>query len=81
MIHLKGEQIPSGSHHIHVGSLDGCGEDNEALQREPPEHWAEEEIIPHSNVPISQKRVNHIKETRRQEEWGSKGTLKRMKSY
>ena len=55
MIHPKGEQIPAGSHYIRVGGLDGCGEDNEALQREPPEHWAEE-ISLHSDLPIDQKR-------------------------
>lgn len=59
--------------------MDGYGEDNEGLQRDPPKHWAEEEIAPHSNLPIDQKRVNHTKEIGRQEE--SEETLKRMRSY
>lgn len=46
----------SGPHHIYVGSLDEYGEDNEALLREPPEHWAKEELVPHSNLPISQEK-------------------------
>lgn len=41
---------------------------NEPLQRDPLERWAEEETASHSNLPIDQKRVNHTKETGRQEE-------------
>lgn len=73
--------MPFGSHHIHISSWDGWGEDNEALQRESPEHRAEEYTALHSDLSEDQKRVKHTKVAGRQEQWRVRVACKRMGSY